>query len=153
MTWAGLGLPDEDVRFVMPGVWTKNGIDEVRALVEWDSMLMSRLEPLGMEALGDRVKGRMVEQNDRFRGMGIEEIRYQRVTFAALGNRIREIEAQLEAESISSTQAALGRMMDWASKVQPETLAKLLPGGEFIYGAEQARAWLRLIGEWRTYGR
>jgi len=144
-----MAMCTDDIRFEVVGVWVKVGKDNVRLLEEWDAAINGSLSLRDFEASDERVSCRAVERNDWFRLAGISEVEYTSCHFSFRQGFMAEMRGEMAAQSREAVSTALRSVMGWASRERGEVLARLMPGGEFVYGAETARVWLALLEEWR----
>lgn len=74
-------LYHDDIQFELTGTWIKSGKSEIRALAEWDSALNSVLKFEAIDVKGDSVFCRVIEKNDWFKAVGIEQIIHDTTIF------------------------------------------------------------------------
>ncbi|KPJ82563.1 MAG: hypothetical protein AMJ58_00835 [Gammaproteobacteria bacterium SG8_30] len=93
-----------------------------------------------------------VEHNRLLRALGVEEVRYRPGTrFKLRGQLIQGIYVPgLDEPSRQAVDAALGPVIAWLQEIDPATLERLMPGGEFRYDAASAARWLEVVAAWRA---
>ena len=149
-----LAFHTPDAEFQIPGQGTIQGLEAMRSLLQWDSVLGSRIrfEPLNWR--GDTlVVSAGAERNAWFAGIGVDSIQYTAGTrFVFEGDRIRGVyPASLEPESLVELEARFGAFWRWAETNAPEA-ARLAPEGLFQYNAEAAQEWLDIFARYQDEG-
>jgi hypothetical protein len=142
-----LGYYAPDVEFVIPGQDPIRGTDANRSLLEWDSVMNSRIRMVPSGWAGDTLTmAAGSERNAWFRGIGLDSIRYAAGTRVVYrGDRIKGIyPANLEPGSAAAFQARAQAFFAWAQANAPE-VAQLAPGGLFKYDGASAEAWLEVL--------
>jgi len=149
---AALSLHTPYAEFLIPGQLPIVGTEAMRALLEWDSVLGSRLRfDVGGQWSGDTLTvGAGVERNEWFRGIGLDSIPYGPGTrFVFEGDRIRGVyPSSLGARSAEEFEAKFGAFMVWAQTNAPEVV-ELAPGGQFKYDGQSAQRWLDVLERYR----
>jgi hypothetical protein len=149
----GVGaLLGDDPEFELVGVWTLRGRDRVLRLTEWDAALNTRLQPADLRVEGGMVTCHVVERNDWFTAVGLDEIQHEQCELHVVDGRIVKIRSTMEPESYRATAEALGRIIGWARQACPDELGAPMPGGQFEYNGRNARRWLALLAHWRQAG-
>ena len=148
-----VALHADDAEFILPGQAPIRGIEAMTALMQWDSVMQSRIRFGEVERHGDTlIAGRGSEQNLWFRGIGLDSISYASGTrFVFEGTLIKGVyPANLLPESASELDARFGEFVIWASTHAPDDLALLLPDGLFRYDPEAAVTWLSLLDRYAS---
>jgi len=138
-------LPGGDVRL--------EGIAAIRDLESWDATVQSHIEMSEIVRDGQTlIVNRIIERNLWFQSVGIEEVTYTRGTrITIIKGRITSIRAaDLSPESIAAITSVMSEFMPWANMNHPRQIGRLVPNGKFIYNAEAAKGWLRLLKEWQA---
>ena len=144
-----MSLYTNDISFEIVGAWMKSGKEQVRELAEWDAVTNSHMIISDMEVHADTVIFMLKEGNDWFRLAGIEFMYYEPCRMVFYNGMIKEIKAEVSEESVKAFQEVWPSIFQWLSEERNEELSELMPEGEFVYSAENARKWLSLLSEWR----
>jgi hypothetical protein len=141
-------LYHDDIRFELIGTWTKLGKVEIRKLEEWDKALNSNLKIVTVETKGDSVFCRVIEKNDWFKAVGIEQIVHNPTIFIVMNGRIKNIIAYPSAEIGKQIGVKLTSIYSWSEIARDSTINELIIDGKFIYSGETAKKWLMLLEKW-----
>lgn len=150
---AALALHASNPEFAIPDQDVIRGRDATFALLQWDSVLGTRLDMSGFTELGDTVfVERGSEQNRFFRGLGLERVEYQAgIKFVFAGDRIAGIYPTGFTEpTMENFMPRMQAFMAWASEYRKNDLEQLLADGRFVYTPEAALRWLDLLAAWST---
>jgi hypothetical protein len=145
-----MSLYADDITFEIVGVWIKQGKPAVRELAEWDKATNLRMTISDISVSGDTATFKLVEENDWWTLANIGKVCYEPCVMVFRNGLISELRATMCQESLDAYARMWPSIIAWAKKHRHETLKELLPGGEFIYGAEAAHKWLDLLREWRA---
>ncbi len=140
-----LSFYDENIEFELKGVWTKSGLSEMRSLADWDVALNSNLSLKSIQSSADSLFCTIVENNDWFRAVGINDLVHDPVVFVVENEKIVKIIAYPSVETGQEVEAAVGRLFQWSQQNQDSTINKLIQNGQFIYSTEAAEMWLDLF--------
>ena len=69
-----LSYYSDDISFELVRTWVKHGKNEIRNLEEWDAALNSKLNFYVTKESGDTLFCKGTEQNEWFKGVGIDKI-------------------------------------------------------------------------------
>ncbi len=141
-------LYTDDIRFENVGVWVKQGKEEVRTIAEWDATTHIQMTISDITVMGDTVTFTLIETNDWLKSAGVDEWHWVARVITKNG-LIKEIKATLTEESAKIFIPVYQSIIQWMSTERPQELPELMPGGEFVYGAEVAKKWLDMLNEWR----
>lgn len=144
-------LYHDDIKFELVGTWIKSGKEEIRELEEWDRALNSNLKFETFEVRGDSVFCKVIEKNDWFKAVGIEQIIHDPTIFIVSKRRIKKIIANPSEEIGKEIGAKLGSVYSWSKITKDSTINELIKDGEFIYSNKSAKKWLKLLDKWNTY--
>lgn len=144
-----LDLLSPQIRFGMTGLWVREGLDEIRALEEWDAVMNSQLQFTDFKMRNQRLECKGVETNDWYKLVGIEQVSFQPIKFEIEGGKIRHIRAQIAPKSEMAVDRAVNDVVRWALDVYPDEITQLVPRGVFRYGHDQAQRWKKLVAEWK----
>ena len=146
-----LAFHTPDAEFVIPGQNAIQGIDAMRSLLQWDSVLGSHIGFTALEWRGDTlVMGPGFERNAWFQGIGLDSILYSAGTrFVFEGERIRGVyPSSVRPESMANLQAKFEAFWHWAETDAPHA-AELAPRGLFKYNAAAAEDWLGILARYQ----
>ena len=143
-----LATHTQDAEFIIPGQEAIKGREELRSLLQWDSVLQSRIMFTDLRVHGDTlITGAGSERNFWFEGIGLNSIAYgpgTRVVFQ--GKLIKGIyPATLHSESRLEFELRFQEFLIWAMQNVPEDLAQLMPDGFLTYNSESASDWIKLL--------
>jgi hypothetical protein len=143
-----LSTHTQDAEFIIPGQKVIRGSENLRSLLQWDSVLQSRIKFTDLKVHGDTlIAGAGSERNFWFDGIGLDSIVYAsgtRVVFQ--GKFIKGIyPATIVSESSKELERCFQRFMIWATQNASEDLVQLMPDGFFIYNSESAKEWIKLF--------
>ena len=145
-----LSFYDENIEFELKGVWTKSGLSEMRALADWDAALNSNLSLKSIRSGSDSLHCTIVENNDWFRAVGINDLVHDPVVFLTDNGKIVKIVAYPSVETGQEMEAAVGRLFQWSQENQDSTINELIQNGQFIYSTEAAEKWLALFEKMKS---
>jgi limonene-1,2-epoxide hydrolase len=143
-----MSLYADNAHFRVPGLLDLQGLEELRALAQYDRVLHTTLEFSQLEVRGDTVLCQAKETNDWIETADIGEFYYQGIIVVRRG-RIEAIEAAFMPETDRAFRKVMMPLMDWAKAERPELLAEMMPRGEFVYNAENAKRNLTLLREFK----
>lgn len=138
------------IRFMMTGLWTREGLDEMSAMETWDAELNSHLTFEGLKIRQGRMDCRGSETNDWYQFVGIQQVDYDSIKFEFTGGKISRIRAKMSPKSERAVDQAMNDVVRWALEEAPDEVEALVPRGILRYGHEQALRWMALLKEWKT---
>ncbi|HFE65234.1 MAG TPA: hypothetical protein ENK14_12595 [Caldithrix sp.] len=131
--------------------WTKQGIQKIRRLEEFDSATNSHIRIWDVSTRHDTVYCRMEEANDFYKEAGVEKIQaFLRVAYNEDG-LISRLSIRRTPQSYREIKDALVPFAQWAAEKRTKEWAKLFEDGEFRYGYEGAKGWMALLREWKQW--
>jgi hypothetical protein len=139
-----------DAEFLIPGQEPIVGTEEMRALLQWDSVLGSEIRFDPGRWRGDTlVLGEGAESNAWFRGIGIDSVLYAAGTrFVFEEDDIRGIyPSEIQPGSMNDFRSKYAIFFEWADTNAPE-VSQLAPGGQFTYSGEAAERWLAVLARY-----
>jgi hypothetical protein len=142
-------LYHERIEFELAGVWLKSGKEDIRELAEWDAALNSSLRFEAIEVKGDSVFCKVIEENDWFKGVGIDQIIHDPTIFIVADGQIRKIIARPSEGVGAEIGIKLGSIYSWSKQTGDTAINELIIDGEFIYSGEAAKKWLVLLSNWK----
>lgn len=145
-----LGMFTEDASLSFGPMGSLAGIEQVRAIHEYDVALDTKLQFEDCNAVDHDVSCRTTETNDWLSLAYIESITYEESRFAFTPDgRIQSVAATLSPESGAVLRAAIARFDTWARANQPDEYAALFSqDGSFAYSFENGERVLDLLRQW-----
>ncbi len=150
---AVLDLHTAQPEFAIPGQDVFRGREAMRALLQWDSVLGTRLDMSGFTERGDTVfikEGS--EQNRWFAGLGLARVEYRPGTmFVFDGHRIAGVyPTGFTERTTEEFMPLMQAFMAWASEHRSDDIEQVLPDGRFVYTPVAAHQWLDLLAAWAS---
>ena len=139
------------IRYMMIGLWTREGQEEVRILESWDAALNSQLTYGSLQVRQGRMDCSGSETNDWYRLAGIEQVDFDSIKFEFQGDKITHIRAKISPKSERAIDQAMNRVIHWALDYAPEEVDALVPRGIFRYGPDHAARWIALVQAWKDH--
>ncbi len=140
----------DDIRFEIVGVWVKRGKEPVRELAEWDKTTNMHVTISDISVNGNTVTCKLIETNDWWKLAGMGEVHYEPTVLIFRDGLICDIRATMTQEGVDAYARVWPDIISWAKSHRNEVLKELVPGNEFVYGAEAARIWLALLRDWHA---
>ncbi len=141
----------EDAVFEMAGMGTMVGLEQIRALDEYDVGINTRLEFSNCAQEGNTVTCEVVETNDWLDAAGLPENRYPSSVFTFEDGLIVRITANLSPESAQAIGQTLQAFVPWIAQNHPEAMpAFFTPENQFIYSLDNGVLVVSLLREWRA---
>jgi hypothetical protein len=145
-----LSFYTNDISFELTGTWIKEGKSQIRELEEWDAALNSKLSFFITDESGDSLFCKGTEENDWFKGVGINKIEYDSIIFIFTDGLIAKVIANPSVETNKRIAEAFGNVLEYTKVTGNNILQELIPNGEFLYSEESAVKWLRLFDEMKN---
>jgi hypothetical protein len=140
----------DDAVLEIPGLeMLIKGKEERRRIAEYDSVLNTVLTPSAFTVRGDTVFCSIIESNDWLEAAGIPEIYYPRTMHVVKDAKIVYSSGWMADSSAAEIGNVLGEFVPWASENHPEEMARMMPGGSFIYNAQNGEMVMGLLRQWR----
>jgi hypothetical protein len=143
-----VNLYADDAIFEVTGQFSLNGKDQIRDITKYDSVLNIKMSVSNIEMVGDSVFCNLSETNDWLQIAEIGEAHYS-VIFTFKDGLISKIIASAKPETAKAFNNVLTPLMIWAKENKPDLLTEMMPGGKFIYNAENATKILALLTKWK----
>ncbi|MCW8803628.1 MAG: nuclear transport factor 2 family protein [Ignavibacteriaceae bacterium] len=143
-----VNLYADDAVFEVAGQFALNGRDQIRDITKYDSVLNIKMSISNIEAVGDSVFCNLSETNDWLQIAEIGEAHYS-VIFVFKDGLISKINAAANPETAKAFSNVLTPLLIWARENKSDLLTEMMPGGKFIYNAENAMKTLNLLIEWK----
>jgi hypothetical protein len=139
-----------NIRYMMTGLWTREGLDELRALESWDAALNSHLTYGELKVRQGRMDCRGSETNDWYKLVGIGQVEFDSIKFEFMGDKIAHIRSRISPKSERAVDQAMNDVVRWALDVDPDEVHALVPRGTFKYGTDHASRWMALVRKWKA---
>jgi hypothetical protein len=146
-----LAFYDDTIVFELKNVWVKSGKDAVRTLEEFDAAMNSnlRLEEITVKGDSDSLFCKVIENNDWFKGVGIEDLVHDPTVFVVKNGKITNIIGYPDEQTGKEIEAAIGSIYQWSQANQDSTINELIQEGQFVYSTEAAEKWKDLFVKWK----
>lgn len=138
-----------NIRYEMVGIWVMQGLEELRALAEWNAAISNQLILGKIKMRNNRLECQAKETNDWLKLVGIDAVYYDAIKFEFENDKISIVRAKIAPKSEMAMDRATNRVMRWALEESPDEIGDIMPRGLFKYGREAAEKWLALLKEWR----
>lgn len=138
-----------NVRFEMAGLWVREGAEEIKAMEEWDAVVVGKIAFGDAKVRGGRFECKAKETNAWFDVVGIEAVYYESYRFEFQNGLISRIRAKISPKGEMAIDKVINRIMRWALEARPDEIEDIIPRGQFNYGNEQAERWMVLVKEWK----
>lgn len=149
-TGAVLGLFADTGRVEFRGLGIAfQGRSRIRELLGYGKVVGSSMTMLDAGEEDGFVVGRLREENEWTRMLGIEGLFY-RARFLVLGGRVVRAELEPEPNTKARLKEPLAGFVFWLKENEPETLAQLLPGGRLAFDARNGRRLLDALHRWEA---
>lgn len=148
-----LDFYNDTVAYELSGVWVKKGKDQIRELEEWDAALNSNLKFESIAVHKDSLFCMVVEKNDWFKAVGIDQLVHNPTVFIVKDGSIHKIIATPSAEDRRKIDTSINSIFDWSLEVNDSSVFGLIQNEEFIYSNQSAKQWLTLFKKWDQYKR
>jgi ketosteroid isomerase-like protein len=122
-----------------------SGKEQLRSLMEWDVANNARLTIKNMKVEGDTVVAELIEKNEGWRLLGLEEGPFK-ATYHFKGRLIERVKLEFTPENGRLFDEKFMPFSEWAKNEHPQEFEQMTKGG---YSAEGARAFISLAQEWR----
>jgi hypothetical protein len=140
-----------DITFELIGTWIKSGKKEIRELEEWDSALNSNLTFKSISIHKDSIFYKVVEKNDWFKGVGIDELFHDPTIFIVKDDKILKIIANPNPETGKKIHKAIQSLYYYSNTARDSTINDLIVDGEFIYSKTAANKWKIIFKDWKDF--
>jgi hypothetical protein len=124
------------------------GKARIKGYAEYDSVLNSQITVSDIAENDDRAFFIMSLKNDLLKTIGIDEAKYSMI-FKISGGKIDEISGGATNETDNKLKGFRNPFMLWAASKRLDVLNEIMPNGNIIYNAENAKKYLALVFEWK----
>lgn len=144
-----VSLYAEDAKFEVDGLVSLEGIDQLRDITRYDSVLNVQMIIDELRRQGDTVYCHLTETNDWLKVSEIDTAFYKAV-FVFEKGLIKSINAKTEPKTAEAFKQVLTAFIAWARVERPDILQEMMPEGIFIYTAVNAGINLELLKTWKA---
>ena len=145
-----MALIADNIRYEEEGVDMREGKAEFQAKEMWDKAVNTEMEVRRLQVRGNTVTGSAVEYSDYYRAAGIDEYKYDSVTFEFEGGKITSITLVPSSDSSSQFANALNSFVVWATNPNNGVdVNRLKEGGAWTFSSNTAIAWVELLNKWK----
>jgi ketosteroid isomerase-like protein len=147
-----MALYAANASFEVLEAFSLRGKEELRDLAEHDFVLNVQMSCSQFDDRGDSVMCHLTETNDWLRTAGVARARYAAI-FVVQGGRITSVRAEPDPATVQAYQTVSIPLLAWANQESPELVKEMMPEGQFLYNAENAKHFLSLLREWKQVHR
>lgn len=139
----------DDAEFEVVNIFSLSGKDQIRNLTEYDIALDIQMSIENIKIRGDSAIFELTERNDWLKAMEIEAAHYGPTILIFKDGLIEHLKATQIPQTEEAISSAIQAIMKWASANRPEQIAEMMPEGEFVYSADNAKKVIELIQQWK----
>lgn len=147
---AVMSLYDDDTVFEIVDGDDIVGKSALRPFQEFYNALNSQWRFFDYVSEPGQISCKVTVQNDYFRILGVDELRYSSNTMTIRDGLITSVRVALSQESREQVRQAEEAFDAWVTKEKPEIVAKLAPDGKFITSKDSALELMALLREWKA---
>lgn len=125
-----------------------NGKNQIRDYAEYDSVLSAKITISDIAENDGRAFFVMILKNDLLKTLGINEAKYSLI-FKVDDGKIENISGSATNETEIKLKSFQNTFMLWAAREKPDVLNEIMPNGNLIYNAKNAKRYLNLVIEWK----
>ena len=140
----------ENPKYEVVDQWTREGIENLRILIETDAALNSQLTLKDVKVSKNKVTCKLEERNDWLKLAGIDPLYYEYREFIFEKGLIKEIRSKATAEGAKSLEAFRASFYDWVVKNRTDEFKALRR--QNIISKDNVGKWLDLMRAWREAG-
>ena len=124
------------------------GKAKIKGYAEYDSVLSSRIAVSDIVESDGRAFFVMSLKNDLLKTIGIDEAKYSMI-FKISSGKIDNISGSATNETDNELKEFRNPFMLWAASKRLDILNEIMPNGNIVYNAENAKKYLALVSEWK----
>lgn len=143
---AALAMFHPEAVWSVDGRDVAQGLDEVRAMLEYEAALESEGDLVELDVVGYAVTARAVGTNELLRALGFDSIE-NRAVFDFEGEKIRLLRKISSPEGQQQREMVYLEFLLWASEKYPEVTAELMESDGSLLNPESARTLVELARE------
>ena len=136
----------DDVRCDFGGSFVINGKEELRKVVEGNSIFNSRMTFTDCKESGNTVTCKVTEYNDMLKAAGLGPVYYEVSEHIFENGLIKEMRAKPAEENVRALREFREGFGKWISETRPQESTELKTVG---ITKENVKKWLGLIRQWR----
>ena len=124
------------------------GKNQIRGYAEYDSVLSSQITISDIAENDGRAFFVMTLKNDLLRTLGIDEEKYSLI-FKIDDGKIENISGGATNKTEIKLKTFQNAFMLWAARKKLDVLNEIMPNGNLVYNATNAKKYLALVTEWK----
>lgn len=136
----------DDVRCDFSSSFVINGKEELRKVVEGNSIFNSRMTFTNCKESGNTVTCKVTEYNDMLKAAGLGPVYYEISEHIFENGLIKELRAKPAEEHVRALREFREGFGKWISETRPQESTELKTVG---INKENVKKWLSLIRQWR----
>lgn len=140
----------DNAKYEVVDQWTREGIGNLRILIETDAALHSQLIMKVVKVSKNKVTCSLEERNDWLKLAGVDPLYYEFREFIFEKGLIKEIRSKPTDEGAKALEAFRSSFYEWAVKNRKKELAVLRR--QNIISKDNVGKWLDLLRAWREEG-
>jgi len=140
----------ENPKYEVVDQWTREGMGNLRTLIETDAALNSQLTIKNVKVSKNKVTCSLEERNDWLRLAGIDPLNYEYREFIFENGLIKEIRSKATEEGAEALEAFRASFYQWAVKNRAEEFKVLRR--QSVITKNNVSKWLDLLRAWREDG-
>lgn len=137
-----------DAVIELSGLNKLTGRGQIKSYAEYDSVLNSSISISDITSSDEKSFFVMTLKNDLFRTIGIDTAKFSMI-FKISGGKIQEISGRTTPETDKKIQQFRDPFMLWAAKEKLDVLNEIMPEGNMVYNAANAKKYSELVLEWK----
>ena len=142
-----LSLFAENAKFEIVDQWSREGQEDLRALIETDVVLQSHLTIKDVKVSKNKVTCNLEERNDWLKLAGVDPLHYEFREFIFEKGLIKEIRSKQSEEDVKTLEKFRGDFGEWAFEHRKEEMAVLRR--QSVITKDNIGKWLDLMRTWR----
>lgn len=142
-----MSLFAENPKFEIVDQWSREGQEDLRALIETDAALHSHLTIKDIKVSKNKVTCGLEERNDWLKLAGVDPLHYKFREFTFEKGLIKEIRSKQVDEDIKALEKFRDDFGEWAFENRKEEMAVLRR--QSVITKDNIGKWLDLMREWR----
>jgi len=140
----------DGIVFEVPSMRMKlSGKPALRGLAEYDSVLNTDMVLTNIRVKGNTVICDITETNEWMDAAGMTSAHYPEAIFVVINGKISHIKAEISDSSAANFDKVLSEFVPWVNENYPESMAGMMPEGNFVFNAKNGETVVRLLRQWR----
>jgi hypothetical protein len=138
----------DDAVIELTPIYNLKGPLQIRGYAEFDSVLNSHIRISDIMESNGRAFFVMSKENDFLKTIGIDVAKYSMI-FKIDGGKIVDISGTTTNETDNKFKEFQDRFMLWAARNRLNVLNEIMPNGNIVYNAKNAKKYFDLVLEWK----